>query len=121
MTNQKEMRIGMDVRMAKKMVVFKPPPTFHAPYAGTRNNSDKRTMFEKESLPGPSAGRGAFWIAGDYTLKLGQNPGKIRVGESLEKRCPHRSGLHTTVEPLIGRGKSFWSIDELELAFIHRV
>lgn len=56
----------MEVKMAKKAVVFNPPPTFQELYAGTMKSRENRATLEKESLPGPSAGRGAFLIAGDW-------------------------------------------------------
>jgi hypothetical protein len=52
------------VKRPKKMLVFNPPPTFHEKYVGTSAMREKRRMLEKLSLPGPSAGRGAFLIAG---------------------------------------------------------
>jgi hypothetical protein len=61
---QKAMVIGTEVKRPKKMDVFNPPPTFHEKYVGTMAIREKRTMLEKLSEPGPSAGRGAFLIAG---------------------------------------------------------
>lgn len=58
------------MKRAKKIVVFRPPPIFQAVYAGTMNSSENRAMLEKLSEPGPSAGRGAFLIAGNYNLQL---------------------------------------------------
>jgi hypothetical protein len=51
------------------MLVFNPPPTFQERYVGTSVTRAMRRMFEKLSLPGPSAGKGAFLIAG-YCAKL---------------------------------------------------
>jgi len=61
---QKLIKMGTDVNRAKKIVVFSPPPTFHAPYAGTIMRRPKRAVLEKLVAPAPSAGRGAFLIAG---------------------------------------------------------
>jgi hypothetical protein len=55
----------MVVNRPKKMLVFNPPPTFHEKYVGTIVTREMRRMLEKLSLPGPSAGRGAFLIAGN--------------------------------------------------------
>ena len=54
----------MEVKRPKKMEVFNPPPTFHEKYVGTKAIKEKRTRLEKLSDPGPSAGSGAFLIAG---------------------------------------------------------
>lgn len=48
----------------KKMVVFNPPPIFQEKYVGMKAMRENRTRLEKLSDPGPSAGRGAFLIAG---------------------------------------------------------
>lgn len=48
------------------MLVLRPPPTFHDMYVGTPKTRQRRAMFEKWSFPEPSAGRGAFLIAGYY-------------------------------------------------------
>jgi len=61
---QKLIKIGIDVKRPKKMLVFNPPPTFQDKYHGTSVMREMRRMLEKLSLPGPSAGRGAFLIAG---------------------------------------------------------
>lgn len=66
---QKAIRIGTDVKRAKNIVVFKPPPNFHDEYAGTMNSSEYRAMLEKLSLPGPSAGSGEFLIAGNCVIR----------------------------------------------------
>jgi hypothetical protein len=54
----------MVVKIPKKILVFNPPPIFHEKYVGTTVMRETRRMLEKLSLPGPSAGRGAFLIAG---------------------------------------------------------
>jgi hypothetical protein len=61
--------MGAVVKIPKKMLVFNPPPTFQERYVGTSVTREKRRMLEKLSLPAPSAGRGAFLIAG-YCAKL---------------------------------------------------
>ena len=63
---QKETRMGTEVKRPKKIEVFNPPPIFHEKYTGTIAMREPRTRLEKLSLPGPSAGRGAFLIAGYY-------------------------------------------------------
>jgi len=63
-------RMGMEVKRAKKSVVKKPPPTFLAMYHGVIARREKRRTFEKLSLPGPSAGRGAFLMAGYYNMRF---------------------------------------------------
>lgn len=50
----------------KKTEVLSPPPTFQEQYVGTPKRRPKRRRLEKVSFPGPSAGRGAFLIAGYY-------------------------------------------------------
>jgi hypothetical protein len=69
-TVQKARRIGTEVRRAKKMVVLNPPPTFHDRYSGIPPRREKRRGFEKLSLPGPSAGRGAFLMVGYYAERF---------------------------------------------------
>lgn len=64
---QKLIRIGTEVKIPKKRVVFNPPPTFHEKYVGTMARRENRSRLEKFSPPGPSAGRGAFLIAGYCT------------------------------------------------------
>ena len=61
---QKLIKIGIDVKIPKKILVFNPPPIFHEKYHGISVTRERRRMLEKLSLPGPSAGRGAFLIAG---------------------------------------------------------
>lgn len=63
---QKEARIGMAAMIARKNHVNRPPPTLRARYNGTRARRVKRRTLEKFSLPAPSAGRGAFLIAGYF-------------------------------------------------------
>lgn len=67
----------MVVKMAKKMNVQNPPPTLRASHAGTRKRRVKRAMLENCSLEGPSAGRGAFLMAG-YCVSI-----SIYSGDSL--------------------------------------
>jgi hypothetical protein len=67
---QYAMRIGIEVKRAKKSVVKRPPPTFLAMYHGITVRMKKRRTFEKLSLPGPSAGRGAFLMAGYCNMSL---------------------------------------------------
>lgn len=55
----------MVVKSPRKMEVFKPPPSFHDRYVGTTTIRPIRRALEKEDAPGPSAGSGAFLIAGD--------------------------------------------------------
>jgi hypothetical protein len=57
-------RMGRSRRMAKKMKVLRPPPTFHLSQKGTPNRRENRILLLKESEPGPSAGRGAFLMEG---------------------------------------------------------
>lgn len=66
---QKEARIGMVVKMAKKIAVFRPPPTFQEKYSGIKPSREKRTILEKPSDPAASAGRGAFLIEGHCDRK----------------------------------------------------
>lgn len=66
LTVQKAARMGMPTMKKKKIVVLRPPPTLRERYQGIRKRREKRAMLEKVSLPGPSAGRGAFLIAGYY-------------------------------------------------------
>jgi len=66
------MRIGMEVKRPKKSVVKRPPLTFLAMYHGITTRMEKRRTFEKLSLPGPSAGRGAFFMAGYCNMGLAQ-------------------------------------------------
>ena len=52
--------------MAKKIVVLKPPPIFHAKYEGTRMRMEMSKELEKPSDPAVSAGSGAFFIDAYY-------------------------------------------------------
>jgi hypothetical protein len=63
---QKAARMGILVNNPKKRVVLKPPPNFQERYQGTMARREKRAMLEKDSLPAPSAGRGAFLMAGYF-------------------------------------------------------
>jgi hypothetical protein len=67
---QNEIRMGIEVKIPKKIEVFNPPPSFHEKYVGTNPRREKRTRLEKLSEPGPSAGRGAFLMAGYYQQHL---------------------------------------------------
>jgi hypothetical protein len=69
-TYQNAARIGMVVKIAKKIAVFKPPPTFQEKYSGTKPRREKRAKLEKPSDPAASAGRGAFLIDGYYGRKI---------------------------------------------------
>ena len=62
-------RMGRKVRIAKKIHVKIPPPTFRAKYAGTSALREKRRILEKLSLPAASAGRGPFLIEGYWQRK----------------------------------------------------
>lgn len=57
--------VGSVVKRAKKRVVRSPPLSFHDIIVGIRITSSRSKEFEKLPPPGPSAGRGAFLIAGD--------------------------------------------------------
>jgi hypothetical protein len=70
---QKEIRMATEVKRPKKIEVFNPPPIFHEKYIGTTAMREPRTRLEKLSFPGPSAGRGAFLIAGYYRRALVRN------------------------------------------------
>lgn len=59
-TVQKAINIGIAVRIAKISHVIKPPLSCHAKYPGMKARSVKRKRLLNVSLPGPSAGRGAF-------------------------------------------------------------
>jgi len=72
-TVQNAARTGMVVKMAKKIDVQRPPPTLRASHTGTMNRRVNRAMLEKCSLEGPSAGRGAFLIAG-YCEEISMHP-----------------------------------------------
>jgi hypothetical protein len=65
-TVQKAARIGIANIRAKKSQVLNPPPSFLEKYNGTRTKREPRRMLEKCSLLAPSAGKGAFLIAGNY-------------------------------------------------------
>lgn len=66
--DQNTRRIGTVVKKASSRVVLKPPPIFHDRYAGTASRRADRRPLLKLSLPGPSAGSGAFLMAGYYGL-----------------------------------------------------
>lgn len=61
---QKAIRIGIAHGTAKSSHVKNPPLTRQVKYAGIPARSEKSRVLLKVSLPGPSAGRGAFLIAG---------------------------------------------------------
>lgn len=63
-TVQHAMRMGIEVKSAKKSVVRRPPPNLRAIHQGTMKSSEKRRALEKESLLGPSAGSGPFLMEG---------------------------------------------------------
>lgn len=54
----------MAVRMPKKIHVLMPPPTLKVKYSGMPPSRANRMLLLKLSLPGPSAGRGAFLMVG---------------------------------------------------------
>lgn len=56
--------MGMVVKIAKNVAVFKPPPTFHERYSGMKARREKSNTLENPSDPPASAGRGAFFIDG---------------------------------------------------------
>ena len=58
--------MGSEVKRAKKMASFSPPPTFHESQRGTKSSRPISSQRGKVSAPGPSAGRGAFLMAGYY-------------------------------------------------------
>ena len=66
---QKAIRIGRRKPKKKKTVVLKPPPRLWATKIGIPNSSAPRSKFEKDSLPGPSAGRGGLWMAGNFNTR----------------------------------------------------
>lgn len=80
-TAQKPITIGMAVISRKKIVVFQPPPIFHERYAGTPPMREKRRRLEKLSPPGPSAGNGAFLIAGycKQTVRKSATDERLRI------------------------------------------
>jgi hypothetical protein len=63
-TVQKAIRTGIVVKIAKKMVVYRPPRTWRARNQGTTMSRKIIKPLEKLSLPGESAGTGAFLMAG---------------------------------------------------------
>lgn len=86
---QKEARIGMAAMIAKKIHENRPPPTLRARYNGTRARRVKRRTLEKFSLPAPSAGRGAFLIAGYFQSYVSSTDG------GMEARIASRSSIGT--------------------------
>jgi hypothetical protein len=62
---QKTIRIGNRVMRKRKIVVLRPPPSFHDRYVGTPKSREINSVLEKLILPGPSAGSGGLWMAGD--------------------------------------------------------
>jgi hypothetical protein len=59
---------GTVVKRPKNMVNLKPPPNCHESHVGIPRRPVARVAFENCSYPAPSAGRGAFLIAGDWSL-----------------------------------------------------
>jgi hypothetical protein len=126
--------MGTVVKRPKKMVVFHPPPIFHAKYVGTPAIREIRTRLEKLSLPAPSAGRGAFLMEGYYHRTLadaqlmfaeavGYCKRHVRSCEHVRRRIEeqhggtHRGGLYSTVLKLFECGRwSFWGFDEFKFA-----
>ena len=62
---QKAMRMGIVVHVATNIVKSIPPPRVEEMSNGIEIRRRKRRLLDQESLPGPSAGNGAFLIAGD--------------------------------------------------------
>jgi len=58
------------VKRPKNIEVFIPPPTFQDMYVGTPKTRPARRRLEKLVLPAASAGRGAFLIAGYFTMSV---------------------------------------------------
>jgi hypothetical protein len=67
---QKAIRMGMAVRAAQMSHRMRPPPILLEKYHGTTASRVKRRPFEKWSLLGPSAGSGAFLMAGDCLISV---------------------------------------------------
>lgn len=63
---QNAMRTGIVVQSAVNTVQRRPPPMSHETDHGTDISKAKRRGFDHDVFPAPSAGRGAFLIAGDY-------------------------------------------------------
>lgn len=61
---QNAARIGRAVSRARKIHVFSPPPSLYVKYNGTRVRREIKALLLKAS--GPSAGKGAFLIAGYF-------------------------------------------------------
>ena len=70
-------RMGKKVARKKKRAVLKPPPSFHDRYVGTPTSSEIKMVLEKLTLPGPSAGSGGLWMAGDCVGEGGMSQGRF--------------------------------------------
>lgn len=66
-TVQKAIRRGTTKRMKKKIKVLRPPPKMRVTQRGTPARTAPRIQLEKDSLPGPSAGRGGLLMVGYWT------------------------------------------------------
>jgi hypothetical protein len=76
------------VKTAKKIAVFSPPPSFHEHHRGTPASKQPTSTREKLSLPGPSAGRGAFLIDGYYFSRVsGAQLTELQVQEVSSEAC----------------------------------
>jgi hypothetical protein len=114
-------RIGILVKIAKKIAVFKPPPIFHEQYNGTKARREKRRVLEKPSDPPASAGRGAFLIDGYYGRYC-----KYVSNEAVQRDSKHNSNWveytngccpHTAVLKFLKLGGwSFRSLNKLKFA-----
>jgi hypothetical protein len=61
--------IGSDVMIPRPRARSGPPPNFHDRATGIETSKENRTVLEKVSPPGPSAGSGPFLMAGDWEAR----------------------------------------------------
>jgi hypothetical protein len=106
------------------MAVFQPPPTFQESHSGTKPIMEKRAILENPSLPGPSAGRGAFFMLGYcretsahiQLTSLARSHGQLSQQRVLQI-CAYRSSSNTTILKFFKLGRlDSRSVNELEIA-----
>jgi hypothetical protein len=91
-------KIGSVVKTARKSAALKPPPSCHESHWGIPTSRVPRTRLDHCSCPGPSAGRGALFMAGDCLLEWSAD---VKRGYMIE-------------EPALVKGTpGFWPVERV--------
>jgi hypothetical protein len=85
-------------------VVLKPPPSFHDRYVGAPMSSEIRMVLEKLTLPGPSAGSGGLWMAGDCVGER-ESGRELRLRQTWTYSCDFDAAIVLNFESRRRRGR----------------